>query len=96
MTISNGIQSLRPLLIIAALTCAAPAAWAQSGGGYDLAWSSMDSGSMILSGSNYELSGTIGQPDAAVFSGGGYELQGGFLQETQMFPTRVDDWALYK
>lgn len=51
----------------------------QSGGGYDLTWSTIDSGGAMFSlGGSYELGGTIGQPDAGALSGGKYELGGGF------------------
>ncbi len=53
---------------------------AQSGGIYDLAWSTIDSGgAMFSTGGGYSLGGTIGQPDAgAALSGGSYTLVGGF------------------
>ena len=52
---------------------------AQTGGGYDLSWYSIDGGGAMLStGGSYSLSGTIGQPDAGALSGGGYTLNGGF------------------
>ena len=53
---------------------------AQTGGGYDLTWSTIDSGGQMFStGNGYELGGTIGQSDAGTLTGtGGYELQGGF------------------
>ena len=53
---------------------------AQSGGGYDLSWSTVDGGGHTWStGGGYSLGGAIGQADAqAPASGGGYNLQGGF------------------
>jgi hypothetical protein len=54
---------------------------AQTGGGYDLAWSTIDGGGATPGGSTggeYSLGGTIGQPDAGVLSGGSYTLNGGF------------------
>jgi hypothetical protein len=51
---------------------------AQSGGGYDLTWSTIDNGGGSSSGGDYSLGGTIGQPDAGTLSGGGYTLAGGF------------------
>ena len=51
---------------------------AQSGGQYDLSWSTIDGGGGVSSGGPYTLTGTIGQPDAAWSSGGSYELLGGF------------------
>ncbi len=54
------------------------AARAQVGGGYDLTWSTIDSGGGLVSGGTYTLDGTIGQSDAGSLSGGGYTLNGGF------------------
>ncbi len=52
--------------------------WAQTGGGYDLSWHTVDGGGNSVTGGGYTLSGAIGQPDAASASGGGYSLTGGF------------------
>jgi hypothetical protein len=60
-----------------ALQGTAPAV-AQSGGDYDLSWSSVDGGGGASSGGNYALSGTIGQPDANSLTGGEYTLGGAF------------------
>lgn len=55
------------------------ASWAQSGGGYDLTWSTIDGGGVTQSaGGSYELGGAIGQPDAGQLAGGSYQLNGGF------------------
>mgnify|MGYP005840982857 CR=1 FL=1 len=52
---------------------------AQSGGGYDLTWNTIDGGGYMFStGGGYALGGTIGQADAGTLSGGGYTLAGGF------------------
>jgi hypothetical protein len=52
---------------------------AQTGGGYNLSWNTMDGGGYMFStGGGYSLSGTIGQPDAGLLSGGIYTLLGGF------------------
>jgi hypothetical protein len=62
--------------------CLATAAYAQSGGGFDLSWSSIDGGGgMFSTGGGFELGGSIGQPDAGptpVMTGGAFELTGGF------------------
>ena len=51
---------------------------AQSGGTYELTWSTIDGGVGTFStGGTYELGGTIGQPDAGALSGGTYGLSGG-------------------
>ena len=55
---------------------------AQSGGGYDLTWSSVDGGGYMFSaGGGYSLGGTIGQPDAGAMSVSGYTLVGGFWHD---------------
>lgn len=51
---------------------------AQSGGGYDLTWSTIDGGGGASSGGAYSLGGTAGQPDAGAMTGGAYTLVGGF------------------
>jgi hypothetical protein len=53
-------------------------ALAQSGGDYDLSWSTIDGGGGTSSGGPYVLTGTIGQPDAGDMAGGPYEVLGGF------------------
>ncbi len=72
---------LLALLVLFALTTSAsivPAS-AQSGGGYDLTWNSIDGGgAMFSTGGAYSLGGTIGQADAGTMSGGSYTLNGGF------------------
>jgi hypothetical protein len=69
---------LAPALLAAALL-GASVALAQTGGGYDLTWSTIDAGGGSSVGGGYQLSGTIGQPDAgATLSGGVYSLSGGF------------------
>ena len=74
-------MSLRESLVVVALCAvvsATPAA-SQTGGGYDLSWSTIDGGGATASvGGTYALGGTIGQPDAGAMAGGGYELAGGF------------------
>ncbi len=58
---------------------------AQTGGGYDLTWSTIDGGGGTSTGGGYSLSGTIGQPDASAASaltGGDLTLTGGFWGTT--------------
>ena len=69
------------LLVLAALLLLAGGAvvYAQTGGGYDLSWNTVDGGgAMFSTGGSYSLGGTIGQPDAGTLRGGGYTLVGGF------------------
>jgi hypothetical protein len=66
------------ILVILLPGSVAPAA-AQSGGPYDLTWSTVDGGGWTFSaGGEYSLGGTVGQPDAGVLEGGAYTLAGGF------------------
>ena len=51
---------------------------AQTGGGFDLTWSTVDGGGGSSSGGDFSLSGTIGQADAGSLSGGNFILNGGF------------------
>lgn len=51
---------------------------AQTGGVFDLTWSTVDGGGGSSSGGGYALSGTIGQADAGSLSGGNFTLNGGF------------------
>ena len=71
---------MRVLVLELALALAVnPLAHAQSGGGYDLTWSTVASGGGRSTGDGYALNGSIGQPDAgAALTGGGYMLVGGF------------------
>ncbi|MBN2149618.1 MAG: hypothetical protein JW726_19680 [Anaerolineales bacterium] len=58
---------------------------AQTGGGYDLSWFTIDSGGETFSsGGGYSLGGTIGQADAGAMHGGGYVLAGGFWPDTHI------------
>ncbi|MBC7226207.1 MAG: hypothetical protein H5T61_03120 [Thermoflexales bacterium] len=77
------MRQISPLLTFLFLTTllALPAAQvlAQSGGGYDLTWNTIDGGGYTWStGGTYALGGTAGQADAGSLSGGGYTLLGGF------------------
>lgn len=52
---------------------------AQSGGGYELLWSTIEGGGATFStGGGYRLGGTVGQMDAGTLQGGAYHLAGGF------------------
>jgi hypothetical protein len=51
---------------------------AQSGGGFDLSWSTVDGGGGASEDSALRVRGTSGQPDVGVVAGGGYTLEGGF------------------
>ncbi len=67
------------LLAVLILLTVAVGVAAQSGGGYDLSWWTVDGGGATWSeGGGYSLGGTVGQADAGALEGGGYTLLGGF------------------
>jgi hypothetical protein len=72
------------VLLTLVLLVSIPSAFAQSGGGYDLTWSTVSGGGWTFStGGAYTLGGTIGQPGAGLLAGvasggGAYTLGGGF------------------
>ncbi|MDW8319276.1 MAG: hypothetical protein RMN53_15710, partial [Anaerolineae bacterium] len=73
------------LLIALGALLGASAALAQTGGGFDLTWNTVDGGGGTSVGGNVSLTGSIGQPDAsAPLSGGGYTLVGGFWGEIRV------------
>lgn len=51
---------------------------AQSGGGYDLSWSTVDGGGERTAGGGFVIIGTAGQPDAGALTNGSHLLAGGF------------------
>ena len=66
------------LALLVAIILAASAALAQTGGGYDLTWSTIDGGGGSSTGNGYQLAGTFGQPDAGpTLSDRVYSLSGG-------------------
>ena len=67
------------LILLLLLVGAAGVAYAQSGGGYNLEWNTVDGGgATFATGGNYNLGGSVGQPDAGTLAGGNYILAGGF------------------
>jgi hypothetical protein len=78
------------LVLLVAAILGTSAALAQTGGGYDLTWSTIDAGGGSSAGSGYQLSGTLGQPDAgALHNGGSYSLSGGFWGGTSSLSSKV-------
>ena len=65
-------------LLLLLATLVVTVALAQTGGGYDLTWHTLDGGGGQASGGGYTLTGTAGQHDTGAPSGGGYTLLGGF------------------
>ena len=71
-------QNKMMIWFIAVMLISTSVVSAQSGGGYELTWSTIDGGGGISMGGDYSLTGTIGQPDAGVMAGDIYTLNGGF------------------
>ncbi len=83
---------MKHLMILLLLFSAVGATHAQSGGGYDLTWNTIDNGgATFATGGGYELGGTIGQPDAGSSTGESptrpYTLWGGFWPGGGRIPT---------
>lgn len=73
----SALAAVLALFLVVAIV--SPHVAAQSGGGYNLTWSTIDGGGATFStGGAYTLGSTIGQPDAGLLSGGPYTLSGGF------------------
>ncbi len=70
-------------------------AFGQTGGQYELSWSTIDGGGGTSIGGSYTLTGTIGQPNAGSASGGIYELLGGFWTGGPMCIVQFDDFARF-
>ncbi|MFQ5433729.1 MAG: hypothetical protein ACE5FD_02535 [Anaerolineae bacterium] len=66
---------------------------AQSGGTFDLIWSSIDGGGGVSAGGDYVLGGTSGQPDAGELSGGNFTVLGGFWQDETVI--EAPSYSLY-
>jgi hypothetical protein len=100
-TIRTVMPSERPLFRMAFLAALLVAAFcgtkslAQSGGGYDLSWNSIDGRGETSTGGGYSLTGVIGQPDAGTLTGGAYTLQGGFLAVTIAPNNAAMFWQIY-
>ena len=77
------------VMLIMGITAAFLPAFAQTGGGYDLSWSTIDGGGGRSSDAVYELTGTAGQMDAGFALGSGYELSSGFWHTQVAVPTAI-------
>jgi hypothetical protein len=77
-------RSLSASIQCLALGLFAATAQAQSGGQFDLSWSTIDGGGGTSSGGQFVVNGTIGQPDAGTLTGGNFKLEGGFWSGVQV------------
>jgi hypothetical protein len=79
MDLKLSIIGPRLVLMLLAFAVGVSMVSAQSGGPYDLTWSTVDGGGYTFGqGGAYTLGGTVGQPDAGLLTGGDYTLGGGF------------------
>lgn len=93
VTIRNGCIVL--LIGCVALLMFSLSALGQSGGQYDLTWSTIDGGGGTSSGGDFTLRGTIGQPDAGAITGGDYEMLGGFLPGVPICIVNFEHFAIF-
>ena len=72
------VKRLTPVLAVLVVLSLVVPALAQTGGGYDLTWSTIDGGGGASTGGDYSLAGTVGQPEPGTLAGGPYNAEGGF------------------
>jgi hypothetical protein len=75
---SNLSKVLKAAVLCFSISLFAATSHAQSGGQFDLSWSTIDGGGGTSSGGQFVVNGTIGQPDAGILTGGNFKLEGGF------------------
>jgi hypothetical protein len=80
----NSSRLLNATILRLAISFFAATSHAQSGGSFDLSWSTIDGGGGASSGGQFVLNGTIGQPDAGTLTGGNFKLEGGFWSGVQV------------
>ena len=90
MTWKNAVKTEALVLLVLVFQ-----ATAQTGGPYQLSWTTIDGGGGRSSGGPYVVTGTIGQPDADWSRGGDYELLGGFWPGGPLCTVNFEDFALF-
>ena len=91
----RGKTKVSVAVIVCILRFAVGSTWGQSGGNFDLSWSTIDGGGGTSSNGDFVLSGTIGQPDADWSNGEEYELLGGFWPGGPLCFVAFDDFARF-
>src|SRR5690242_15390592 len=81
---SNLSTMLKATILCSSISLFAATSRAQSGGQFDLSWSTIDGGGGTSSGGQFVLNGTIGQPDAGSLTGANFKLEGGFWSGVQV------------
>lgn len=87
------MRDRKVLFNVLVLVFVAATVFGQSGGPYELSWSTIDGGGGRSTGGGYELFGTIGQPDADWTEGDSYEVLGGFLPGGPLCMVDFGDFA---
>ncbi|GIV14142.1 MAG: hypothetical protein KatS3mg021_2424 [Fimbriimonadales bacterium] len=82
---------MRTVMMGVILTTLMGVACAQSGGGYDLSWWTIDGGGVTFAtGGTFNLGGTVGQPDASnALTGRHFQPHGGLLVRPCLHPPRM-------
>src|SRR5262245_6257011 len=70
--------SLVPALIAVTWAWLVSTSHAQSGGPFNLCWSTLGGGGGVSSNGRFAMSGTVGQAETGSLSGGVFKVEGGF------------------
>jgi hypothetical protein len=81
---SNTSKSLKAAILCFSIGLFVATSRAQSGGQFNLSWSTIDTGGGSSSGGQFVLNGTIGQPDTGTLMGGNFKIEGGFWSGVQV------------
>ena len=84
------------LMLLCVLAFGSHEGLAQSGGDYELTWTTIDAGGGSMNGGAYSLVSTVGQPEpGATQSGGGYSLNGGVVDAGSSGMTPAGDQQIF-
>ena len=78
INLNTFVQKCAIMLLLVSLLVTVPM-WGQTGGDFELNWSTIGYAGGQSSGGDFMLTSVIGQPEAGIISGGDYDLFGGFL-----------------
>jgi len=92
----NRLLIVSTLMIAIVLRLTSISVIAQSGGDYELTWTSIDAGGGSMNGGAYSLVSTVGQPEpGATQSGGVYSLNGGVVDAGGSVMTQAGDQQIF-
>jgi hypothetical protein len=80
-------MKIKPYMFALMLPATALSLHAQSGGPFELRWSTVDGGGGTSSNQQFTVTGTIGQLDAGRLAGGSFALEGGFWGGVSLLQT---------